>query len=355
MQCSVPLGNKMTICSYCSKYQKYACDVEVVFVNLTKEEPATDGNILTVSQKRSATAPQNCRKMAATTKNYVTPQPADVLAGRSSHAFAHKGNTLLRLRIAAHLDEYKSRSSRKEKTGIIRRVLEQMCADGGRFLRYDKETHQWYNAGLDAAHSKISSHFRDAATPNKIKYLAPLKESVKAKHPMLRIIRKERHGELPRQHPPLPVAVKPVTFTHRSYGHRTNGNSNELCSLGKTPSLDSVSVLTKQCFPVPVDSTCSLYGLEPVKAPLQRGEMLFNCEQDDNRRKSGLNSVLEELSSVFYRIPSRPVSGEVRSRTSAQLTETEETESLVDLPVEDLLCPALDEVLSDLGIDDFAW
>lgn len=294
--------------------------------------------------------------MAATTKNYVTPQPADVLAGRSSHAFAHKGNTLLRLRIAAHLDEYKRLSSRKRKTEIIRRVLEQMYADGGRFLRYDKDTHQWYNAGLEAAHSKISSHFRDAATPNKIKYLAPLKESVKTKRPMIRTFRKEWDGELLRQQqPPLPVAVKSGTFTHRSYGHRSNGNISELCSSGKTSSLDSISVLTKQCFPVQIDSTCSLNCAEPVKAPLPRDEVLFDCEQDDILRKSGLNSVLEHLSSAFYSIPSRSVSGEIESRATAQLTEAEETESLLDLPVEDLLCPDLDEVLSDLGIDDFAW
>lgn len=148
--------------------------------------------------------------MSATTKKYVTPQAVDVLAGRSVQAFQHKGNKMLRFRIVHNLEDFKNCPSRKQKTEVIRRVLEQVTAEDGRFLRYDKDTHQWFDAGLKEAHAKIASNFRDAVVPNKVKCLSPIKKKVlSAKLKSLSPEdQEETYGESLKPQPPLPMPTR---------------------------------------------------------------------------------------------------------------------------------------------------
>lgn len=101
-------------------------------------------------------------------KNYVTPQPNDILAGRGIQPFHHPGNSNLRSAIAALLDEY-SNATKTEKSDLVGTMLGSIKKKGGRFLKLDESKMQWYDAGSKQCRKKISQAFRDALVPHKAK------------------------------------------------------------------------------------------------------------------------------------------------------------------------------------------
>jgi hypothetical protein len=87
-------------------------------------------------------------------KAYTKPQPTDVLGGAGSKVFNHVGNKWLRKTIVRLLKSYKSTDS-QEICYIIRIIIETIREAGGRFLKFDKDAQQWYDAGFNEAHIKI--------------------------------------------------------------------------------------------------------------------------------------------------------------------------------------------------------
>lgn len=116
-------------------------------------------------------------------KNYTNPQPADILGGRGSLQFNHAGNQVLRETIVDRLDEYRNPyNSRKDKHAIIYNMIDVIHATGGRFLKLDKVTAQWYVAGQAEFRMKLSHAFRDASIPNKVKCIDRMRLEKKAKN-----------------------------------------------------------------------------------------------------------------------------------------------------------------------------
>mmetsp|Transcript_17319 Transcript_17319/g.26235 ORF Transcript_17319/g.26235 Transcript_17319/m.26235 type:complete len:272 (-) Transcript_17319:48-863(-) len=109
-------------------------------------------------------------------KQYVIPTCNDVLCGRGSVQFQHPGNQKLRRKIAETLDSYISCESRQGRTAIIRDTITYIQVNqGGRFLKADKNG-SWYDGGIQAAKSRVSTAFRDARVPNKVKCMEHLKK-----------------------------------------------------------------------------------------------------------------------------------------------------------------------------------
>mmetsp|Transcript_15902 Transcript_15902/g.23393 ORF Transcript_15902/g.23393 Transcript_15902/m.23393 type:complete len:290 (-) Transcript_15902:139-1008(-) len=106
----------------------------------------------------------------------IIPTCNDVLCGRSAVAFQHPGNKKLREKIANTLDSYTRCQSRHGRTGIIRDTIRSVLVDeGGRFLKQGKDGY-WYDGGMKAAKSRVSTAFRDARVPNKVKCMEVLKK-----------------------------------------------------------------------------------------------------------------------------------------------------------------------------------
>lgn len=105
---------------------------------------------------------------------YRVPDPVDVLCGRSHLAFNHPGNRDLRIKIAATLDEYNRCPTRHGKTVLIRSTINFVTNRGGRFLKYDKDKKKWYDGGAVTAKIRVSTAFRDARIPNKVKCMDAL-------------------------------------------------------------------------------------------------------------------------------------------------------------------------------------
>lgn len=109
-------------------------------------------------------------------RQYTTPQSNDILAGRSKSAFKHPGNVLLRETVCCRLDEYcEPQGSRKRRLNLIREILESIKSQGGRFLKFDSDQGEWYDAGYKEARYKISHAFRDASIPNKVKCIEKMR------------------------------------------------------------------------------------------------------------------------------------------------------------------------------------
>lgn len=108
-------------------------------------------------------------------KIYVIPSDVDVLCGRGVIPFQHTGNRKLRQVIADKLESYNLCQSRQGRTTIIRDTIDYFHRRGGLFLKADHEG-QWYDGGIEAAKSRVSTAFRDARVPNKVKCMEVLKK-----------------------------------------------------------------------------------------------------------------------------------------------------------------------------------
>lgn len=319
---------------------------------------------LKINQAATTTQKQ---MLTATPKQYVTPQPADILAGRSHRAFSHRGNITLRFRIVERLDEYKKCTSRKQKTRIIRRLTEQISEEGGRFIRLDKESQQWYDAGFKEAHMKISHSFRDAAVPNKVKCLSGLKASLKTSL-FHRNDHKASDDELQRPQSPAslpdkPVSWKPVRFRCRSCGHFDDLSKHDD---GESLSLDLSSVPSEDFPFAQPGEPFRLNDMEPVVNPpflLGGGGEIVLKNYDYPQTEFDQVSLYDHVkSTVFCEMPetlsqSRNSCGrEIESCFPPQeLTGEDEYEGLNQLRVADLSISDFDVVLDDLDIDGFSW
>lgn len=135
-------------------------------------------------------------------KNYVIPSDNDVLCGRGKVAFEHPGNQKLRRKIADTLDSYSSCQSRSGRTFIIRETIRYIRFEqGGRFLKADKNG-LWYDGGMEAAKGRVSTAYRDARVPNKVKCMKVLRE--KKTKPVTSEHADPRNDSLPSQ----PLAFK---------------------------------------------------------------------------------------------------------------------------------------------------
>jgi len=110
-------------------------------------------------------------------RNPVTPTADDVLCGRGRISFQHEGNRKFRFLIASHLAEYTRARTKKQKIDLVRFIAQTIKERGGRFLKQDRDTQLWYDAGIQAARKKVGHSLRDASN-DKIKCVRAMSKSI---------------------------------------------------------------------------------------------------------------------------------------------------------------------------------
>ena len=113
---------------------------------------------------------------------YVSPRKYDVTCGKGARSVSHPGNSLLRSRVAAMLETYKTQPRKKMKTKLIEYVIGLFVAEGARFLKLERHcsvtmynsVKLWYDGGMQAAKERVGSAFRDACKPNRVKCMENL-------------------------------------------------------------------------------------------------------------------------------------------------------------------------------------
>jgi len=95
------------------------------------------------------------------------PCPYDVVCGRDKFSHAHVGNKRFRSLIEMYRERYQTAPSRDDKTRITCKIVAMIRAfrPGGRFLKLDPETKEWYDVGDEYAREKVSHALRSAKDP----------------------------------------------------------------------------------------------------------------------------------------------------------------------------------------------
>jgi hypothetical protein len=87
----------------------------------------------------------------------------DVLCGRDKNAFNNPGNRRFRRLVSDALERYLKASTRKEKSMVIRSVVETVRRQGGRFLQVDRSTKRYIELDDKQSHEKTGHALRDMA------------------------------------------------------------------------------------------------------------------------------------------------------------------------------------------------
>ena len=93
--------------------------------------------------------------------NSVTPTGLDVLCGKGGDCYNHEGNIHFRGLVSTLLPQYAEATCRASKTQTVRSIVSSVLQRGGRFLRKDKETGEWFDGGTSLAKKKVGHTLRD--------------------------------------------------------------------------------------------------------------------------------------------------------------------------------------------------
>ena len=86
----------------------------------------------------------------------VCPSDKDVLCGRGRGNFFHEGNQRFLEIVGTNLHLYITASSRSQKLQIVKAVAEKVLEEGARFLKQERGSCDWYEAGVKDARLKVS-------------------------------------------------------------------------------------------------------------------------------------------------------------------------------------------------------
>lgn len=95
------------------------------------------------------------------------PCEYDVVCGRDKFSHSHIGNKRFRVLIEMHRERYQTAPSRDDKTRITCKIVGMIRSwtPGGRFLKLDPQTKEWYDVGDEYAREKVSHALRSAKDP----------------------------------------------------------------------------------------------------------------------------------------------------------------------------------------------
>eukprot|EP00548_Thalassiothrix_antarctica_P002869 CAMPEP_0194139672 /NCGR_PEP_ID=MMETSP0152-20130528/9288_1 /TAXON_ID=1049557 /ORGANISM="Thalassiothrix antarctica, Strain L6-D1" /LENGTH=166 /DNA_ID=CAMNT_0038837601 /DNA_START=57 /DNA_END=553 /DNA_ORIENTATION=- len=79
----------------------------------------------------------------------IVPERFDILCGRDKISHSHIGNRRFKVIIKMNREKYQTALVRDEKTRITSEIVAMIrsCQPGGRFLKLDTETNQFYDVG----------------------------------------------------------------------------------------------------------------------------------------------------------------------------------------------------------------
>jgi len=87
----------------------------------------------------------------------VRPTYKDVLCGRGRENFVHEGNHRFREIVGTSLQLYLTASSRSQKSKVVKATAEKVLEQGARFLKQERGSCDWYEAGVQTAREKVSA------------------------------------------------------------------------------------------------------------------------------------------------------------------------------------------------------
>lgn len=86
----------------------------------------------------------------------------DVLCGRGKDSFHHPGNRRFRKVVSMHVHKYDAAGTKKEKTTIVKQVIDTLRKRGGIFCKKDAKTGKYYQVGETDCRVKVGHALRDS-------------------------------------------------------------------------------------------------------------------------------------------------------------------------------------------------
>jgi len=99
----------------------------------------------------------------------IVPERFDILCGREKITHLHIGNKVFRRIVEWNRERYQTATLREDKTRMTVELVERLrkLRPGGRFLKQDTDTGEWFEVGDEYAREKVSHALRSAKDPNR--------------------------------------------------------------------------------------------------------------------------------------------------------------------------------------------
>ena len=94
----------------------------------------------------------------------VMLQDKDVICQRGALTNHHLGNKIYLAKVEERKAEYQSTNEKKQKTYLSELVIDDVLANGGRFVRKDEDTGKWFVVDRKIVRTKVSQALREANT-----------------------------------------------------------------------------------------------------------------------------------------------------------------------------------------------
>lgn len=157
-------------------------------------------------QESTDNAKIESNKEEETTAPETSINLTDVLCGRGKLSFNHVGNRRFRDVISASVSQYNAAESRLEKAKIVNKIVEEIQASGGRFLRQDEKAGTWHVLNHAQCREKVGHAVRDATS------------SIEA--------RKKRKLEKEAAQKNVGAAIRARSYNVTTFPHLGGGNAN---------------------------------------------------------------------------------------------------------------------------------
>lgn len=128
-----------------------------------------------------------------------TPTNQDVLVGRDTDSWNHKGNLAFRSLVAKYQTEYHSAKLRINKVAIVAKIVEDLKESGSRILKRNFRTNKWYEVDRKAYIEKVGHAIRDRQVIQQRK-LRRTSKKVNVKSALKQRIKKARPSSVSRNH-----------------------------------------------------------------------------------------------------------------------------------------------------------
>jgi hypothetical protein len=138
-----------------------------------REDLMTTTNVLVKEDSRERPHPPHggggtSRRVVFVPVGY-RPTNSDVLCGRGKMSVDHSGNKQFRSMIALHLRAYLATKARGIKSGMVEHIVRKVRESGGKFVKKDGNSGEWFDIGDKEAHKKVGHAFRDAHSESKVR------------------------------------------------------------------------------------------------------------------------------------------------------------------------------------------
>ncbi|KAL7577308.1 hypothetical protein ACA910_002047 [Epithemia clementina (nom. ined.)] len=123
--------------------------------------PLSSSTTTTATASSSSASASSSTSAAGLVVVFEGVRPMDVICAQNRKAHKHLGNRRYQEIIQQHVDAYCKAPRKEDKSNVTRTVIQQVKANGSRFVKFSKKTQSWMEIDANAIHEKVSHALRN--------------------------------------------------------------------------------------------------------------------------------------------------------------------------------------------------